>query len=429
MLDAKLLRNDMGAVVEKLARRGFRFDAETFNQLEQQRKDLQVKTEQLQAQRNQSAKAIGKAKAQGEDVQPLLDAVADLGEQLEQAKQAFDQVQHEMDMILASTPNLPHDTTPIGASEDENVEVARWGEPRQFDFEVKDHVALSEARGWYDNEAATKVTSARFSVLKGSMARLQRALTQFMLDTHGFEHGYEEVYVPYIVNQDSLRGTGQLPKFAADLYKIEKHSEHDTSDRDLYLIPTAEVPITNLMRNEIIDEDALPLMYVAHTPCFRSEAGSYGKDVKGLIRQHQFEKVEMVQFVHPDESYAALETLTQHAANILQKLGLPYRMMALCSGDIGFSSAKTYDLEVWLPGQNAYREISSCSNFEDFQSRRMMARFKRGQGKPQLLHTLNGSGLAVGRTLVAVLENYQNADGSITVPEVLRSYMDGIEQI
>jgi seryl-tRNA synthetase len=419
----------MDAVVEKLARRGFRFDAETFNQLEQQRKDLQVKTEQLQAQRNQSAKAIGKAKAQGEDVQPLLDAVADLGEQLEQAKQAFDQVQNEIDMILASTPNLPHDTTPVGESEDENVEVERWGEPRQFDFEVKDHVALSEARGWYDNDAATKVTSARFSVLKGPMARLQRALTQFMLDTHGFEHGYEEVYVPYIVNQDSLRGTGQLPKFAADLYKIEKNVEHDTSDRDLYLIPTAEVPITNLMRNEIVDEDSLPLMYVAHTPCFRSEAGSYGKDVKGLIRQHQFEKVEMVQFVHPDESYAALETLTQHAANILQKLGLPYRMMALCSGDIGFSSAKTYDLEVWLPGQNAYREISSCSNFEDFQARRMMARFKSGQGKPQLLHTLNGSGLAVGRTLVAVLENYQNADGSITVPEVLRSYMDGIEQI
>lgn len=429
MLDAKLLRTDMDAVVEKLARRGVQFDAERFNQLEEQRKALQVQTEQLQAQRNQSAKAIGKAKAQGEDVQPLLDAVADLGAQLEQAKQAFDQVQDDIDSILASTPNLPHDTTPIGRSEEDNVEVARWGEPRQFDFEIKDHVALSEARGWYDNEAATKITSARFSVLKGSMARLQRALTQFMLDTHSFEHGYEEVYVPYIVNQDSLRGTGQLPKFAADLYKIEKHDEHDTSDRDLYLIPTAEVPITNLMRNEIVDESALPIMFVGHTPCFRSEAGSYGKDVKGLIRQHQFEKVEMVQFVHPDASYAALETLTQHAANILQKLGLPYRVMSLCSGDIGFSSAKTYDLEVWLPGQNAYREISSCSNFEDFQARRMMARFKTGQGKPQLLHTLNGSGLAVGRTLVAVLENYQNADGTITVPEVLRSYMDGVEQI
>ncbi|UQB43228.1 serine--tRNA ligase [Thiomicrospira microaerophila] len=429
MLDAKLLRTDMNTVVEKLAHRGFSFDAQTFNQLEQQRKDLQVKTEQLQAQRNQSAKAIGKAKAQGEDVQPLLDAVADLGDQLEQAKQAFDQVQSEIDMILASTPNLPHDTTPIGQSEQDNVEVERWGEPRVFDFDVKDHVTLSEARGWYDNDAATKVTSARFSVLKGPMARLQRALTQFMLDTHSFEHGYEEIYVPYIVNQDSLRGTGQLPKFAADLYKIEKHAEHDTSDRDLYLIPTAEVPITNLLRNEIVDESDLPLMYVAHTPCFRSEAGSYGKDVKGLIRQHQFEKVEMVQFVHPDESYAALETLTQHAANILQKLGLPYRVMALCTGDIGFSSAKTYDLEVWLPGQNAYREISSCSNFEDFQARRMLARFRSGQDKPQLLHTLNGSGLAVGRTLVAILENYQNADGSIIVPEVLRGYMDGIEKI
>lgn len=429
MLDAKLLRTDMDRVLKKLAYRGFAFDGDAFNQLEQQRKDLQVKTEQLQAQRNQSAKAIGKAKAQGEDLQPLLDEVADLGEQLEQAKQAFDQVQAEMDMILLSMPNLPHDTTPIGQSEADNVEVERWGEPKVFDFDVKDHVALSEARGWYDNDAATKVTSARFSVLKGQMARLQRALTQFMLDTHSFEHGYEEVYVPYVVNQDSLRGTGQLPKFAADLYKIEKNTEHDTSDRDLYLIPTAEVPITNLLRNEIVDELDLPLMYVAHTPCFRSEAGSYGKDVKGLIRQHQFEKVEMVQFVHPEQSYAALETLTQHAATILRKLGLPYRVMALCTGDIGFSSAKTYDLEVWLPGQNAYREISSCSNFEDFQARRMLARFRSGQEKPKLLHTLNGSGLAVGRTLVAVLENYQNADGTITVPEVLRGYMDGLEKI
>lgn len=429
MLDAKLLRTDLDTVVKKLASRGFQFDAAKFEALEQQRKDLQVKTEQLQAQRNQSAKAIGKAKAQGEDAQPLLDAVADLGQQLEQAKHAFEQVQNELDDLLISLPNLPHDSTPLGASEEENVEVERWGVPRAFDFEVKDHVALSEARGWYDNDAATKISASRFSVLKGPMARLHRALTQFMLDTHINEHGYEEVYVPYIVNQHSLYGTGQLPKFAADLYKLEKHDEHDTSDRDLYLIPTAEVPITNLLREEIVDADRLPLRYVAHTPCFRSEAGSYGKDVKGLIRQHQFEKVEMVQFVHPDKSYDALDALTQHAASILQKLGLPYRLMALCSGDMGFSAAKTYDLEVWLPGQQAYREISSCSNFEDFQARRMLARYRAGQDKPQLLHTLNGSGLAVGRTLVAVLENYQNQDGSITVPDVLKPYMGGADQI
>lgn len=429
MLDAKLLRTDLNRVVAKLATRGFNFDGTKFEQLEQQRKDLQMQTEQLQAERNQRSKAIGKAKAQGEDVQPLLDAVADLGAQLEKAKSAFDQVQNELDAMLASLPNLPHDSTPIGQSEDDNVEIKRWGQPRKFDFDVKDHVELSEQRGWYDNDAATKITSARFSVLKGSMARLQRALTQFMLDTHVNEHHYEEVYVPYIVNQDSLYGTGQLPKFAADLYKLEKHDEHDTSDRDLYLIPTAEVPITNLMRAEIVDAAQLPIRYVAHTPCFRSEAGSYGRDVKGLIRQHQFEKVEMVQFVHPDQSYEALDALTQHAASILEKLGLPYRMMSLCTKDMGFSAAKTFDLEVWLPGQQAYREISSCSNFEDFQARRMMARFRSGQDKPQLLHTLNGSGLAVGRTLVAILENYQNADGSITVPDVLKPYMGGADQI
>ena len=429
MLDAKLLRTDLGSVVKKLATRGFTFDAARFEQLEQQRKDLQMQTEQLQAKRNQSAKEIGKAKAQGQDVQPLLDAVADLGNQLDDAKKAFESVQAELDSMLATVPNLPHESTPVGDNEEQNVEVRRWGQPRAFDFEVKDHVELSEQRGWYDNDAATKVTSSRFSVLKGPMARLQRALTQFMLDTHINEHGYEEVYVPYIVNQDSLFGTGQLPKFSADLYRLEKHEEHDTSDRDLYLIPTAEVPITNLMRGEIIDEQALPIRYVGHTPCFRSEAGSYGRDVKGLIRQHQFEKVEMVQFVHPEHSYEALEALTQHAASILEKLDLPYRLMSLCSGDMGFSAAKTYDLEVWLPGQQAYREISSCSNFEDFQARRLLARFRADNGKPQLLHTLNGSGLAVGRTLVAILENYQNADGSITVPDVLRPYMGGADQI
>lgn len=429
MLDAKQLRADLKQVAARLANRGFTLDIAKFEALEQQRKDLQVKTEQLQAQRNQSAKAIGQAKAKGEDVQPLMDAVADLGNQLEQAKQAFDSVQAELDSMMALIPNIPHETTPVGKSEEQNIEVRRWGVPRTFEFEVKDHVAISEARGWYDNDAATKITSARFSVLKGQMARLQRALTQFMLDTHIQDHGYEEVYVPYIVNQDSLFGTGQLPKFAADIYKLEKHAEHDTSDRDLYLIPTAEVPVTNLLRGEIVDGAQLPLKYVAHTPCFRSEAGSYGKDVKGLIRQHQFEKVEMMQFVHPDQSYAALESLTNNAEALLQKLGLPYRVMALCTGDMGFSAAKTYDLEVWLPGQNAYREISSCSNFEDFQARRLMARFRTGQDKPQLLHTLNGSGLAVGRTLVALLENYQQADGSVVLPEVLRPYMGGVDKI
>ncbi len=429
MLDAKLLRTQPDTVVKKLASRGFEWQVDAFEQLEQQRKDLQVKTEQLQAERNQRSKAIGQAKAKGEDAQPLLDAVADLGTQLDEAKRAFDAVQQQLDAMLAVMPNLPSEATPIGESEADNVEVRRVGVPREFSFTVRDHVELSEMRGWYDNEAATKITSARFSVLKGSMARLQRALTQFMLDTHINEHGYEEVYVPYIVNQDSLFGTGQLPKFAADLYQLEKNAEHDTSDRDLYLIPTAEVPITNLLRGEIVDEANLPIKYVGHTPCFRSEAGSYGKDVKGLIRQHQFEKVEMVQFVHPDKSYEALESLTLHAESILEKLGLPYRVMALCTGDIGFSSAKTYDIEVWLPGQNAYREISSCSNFEDFQARRLMARYRSGQDKPQLLHTLNGSGLAVGRTLVAILENYQNEDGSVTIPPILRPYMGGSDQI
>lgn len=429
MLDPKLLRTDLAAVAEKLATRGFELDVNKINQLEEQRKTLQTQTEQLQAERNQSAKQIGQAKAKGEDVQPLLDAVAGLGAQLDEAKTKFEQVQTELDDLLAGIPNLPHESVPVGKNEDENVEVRRFSEPTKFDFEPKDHVAIAEQNGWFDNDAATKISAARFAVIKGSMAKLQRALTQFMLDTHTNEHGYQEIYVPYIVNQNSLYGTGQLPKFAADLYKLEKNSEHDTNDRDLYLIPTAEVPITNLMRGEIVDAKELPIKFVGHTPCFRSEAGSYGRDVQGLIRQHQFEKVELVQFVAPENSYQALEELTQSAANILEKLGLPYRVMSLCTGDIGFSSAKTYDLEVWLPGQNAYREISSCSNFEDFQARRMLARYRSGQDKPQLLHTLNGSGLAVGRTLVAVLENYQNADGSVTVPEVLRPYLGGIEKL
>lgn len=428
MLDPKRLRAELETIAEQLKTRGYVLDVETIQTLEAQRKEFQVKAQTLQAESNSRAKGIGKAKAQGEDIAPLLAEVSSLKAQLEEAEKASSEVQAKLDVIFSSIPNIPHESTPAGLSEDDNVELKKWGTPGQFDFDVKDHVDLSEARGWYDNDAAVKVTSGRFSVLKGPMAKLQRALTQFMLDTHA-EHGYEEVYVPYLVNQDSLRGTGQLPKFEADLYKISKHEEHDTSDRDLYLIPTAEVPITNLVRDEILDEQALPLKFVGHTPCFRSEAGAYGRDTRGLIRQHQFEKVEMVQIVHPDKSLEALEELTGHAEIILQKLGLPYRLMALCAGDIGFSSAKTYDLEVWLPGQQVYREISSCSSFEDFQARRLMARFRSGQDKPQLVHTINGSGLAVGRTLVAVLENYQNADGSITVPEVLRPYMGGQEVI
>ena len=428
MLDAKLLRSDLETVAEKLKARDYALDVATIQSLEAQRKEFQVKAQSLQAESNSRAKGIGKAKAQGEDIAPLLAEVSSLKAQLEEAEKASSEVQAKLEAIFSSIPNIPHESTPAGLSEDDNVELKKWGTPKEYDFEVKDHVDLSEARGWYDNDAAVKVTSGRFSVLKGPMAKLQRALTQFMLDTHA-EHGYEEVYVPYLVNQDSLRGTGQLPKFEADLYKISKNDEHDTNDRDLYLIPTAEVPITNLVRDEILDEAALPLKFVGHTPCFRSEAGAYGRDTRGLIRQHQFEKVEMVQVVHPDKSLEALEELTGHAEVILQKLGLPYRLMALCAGDIGFSAAKTYDLEVWLPGQQLYREISSCSSFEDFQARRLMARFRSGQEKPKLVHTINGSGLAVGRTLVAVLENYQNADGSVTVPDVLRPYMGGVESI
>lgn len=429
MLDIKLLRADTDGIAAKLKTRGFELDVARFNELEASRKELQVKTQDLQAERNAKSKGIGKAKAQGEDIQPLLDAVADLGSQLDEAKAASDAVQVELDEMLAGIPNVPSEQSPVGDSEDDNVEIRRWGTPKEFAFEVKDHVDLAEARGWYDNEAAVKVASSRFAVLKGPLAKLQRALTQFMIDTHTEENGYQEVYVPYLVNQDSMRGTGQLPKFGADSYKIAKHEEHDTNDRDLYLIPTAEVPVTNLFRDEILDTAELPIKYVAHTPCFRSEAGSYGRDTKGLIRQHQFEKVEMVQIVDPETSYDVLDSLTQDAELILQKLKLPYRVMSLCTGDIGFSSAKTNDLEVWLPGQQAYREISSCSNFEDFQARRLMARHRAGNDKPQLVHTLNGSGLAVGRTLVAVLENYQNEDGSITVPEALKPYLGGVERL
>ncbi|MEJ2480412.1 MAG: serine--tRNA ligase [Acidihalobacter sp.] len=423
MLDIKRLRNDPEGIARILARRGFDFDLERFNSLESERKRLQVETQELQNQRNTRSKAIGQAKARGEDAQPLLDEVADLGERLNAAKTASEAVQSELDDLLLGIPNLPHESVPEGDDEDANVEVRRWGDPRSFDFEPRDHVDLGAALGGLDFEAAARISGARFAVLRGELARLQRALIQFMLDTHTREHGYEEVYVPYLVQAHALQGTGQLPKFEEDLFRID-------NDPPFYLIPTAEVPVTNLVREQIVEADALPMRFAAHTPCFRSEAGSAGRDTRGLIRQHQFEKVEMVQLVHPDDSWDALETLVGHAESILQRLELPYRVVTLCTGDLGFSSAKTYDLEVWLPGQQRYREISSCSNFEDFQARRMLGRFRNPEtGKPELLHTLNGSGLAVGRTLVAVLENHQQADGSIRVPEVLRPYLGGQERI
>lgn len=420
MLDPKLLRNDLPDVVARLARRGFDFDTERFEQLEVRRKDLQVRTQNLQNERNTRSKSIGQAKARGEDIEPLKQAVADLGDELKRLEAELAEVQQGIDDILLGTPNLPHESVPPGQSEDDNEEVRRWGEPKTFDFEPKDHVDLGLPHGWMDFEAGAKLASARFVVMRGAMAKLHRALIQFMLDVHTREHGYQEVYVPYLVNADSLRGTGQLPKFEEDLFKVP-------GDRDLYLIPTAEVPVTNLARDEILEPRQLPVKYACHTPCFRSEAGAYGKDTRGMIRQHQFEKVELVQIVDPETSWQALEALTGHAEAILQKLQLPYRVMALCGGDLGFSSAKTYDLEVWLPGQNRYREISSCSNFEDFQARRMLARFRNPEtGKPELVHTLNGSGLAIGRTLVAIVENYQTANGRIQVPDALLPYMGGM---
>lgn len=424
MLDLKLLRTQLEDVAARLKTRGVTVPVAEIEALEDRRKTLQVETENLQAERNRSAKAIGKAKAQGEDIQPLLDAVADLGEKLDAAKAELAEVQAKLNEIYLSLPNMPHASVPVGESEDENVELRRWGTPPEFAFEPKDHVDLLTTRGWYDNDAAVKIAQSRFAVLKGPAARLQRALIQFMLDEHTRNHGYEEVYVPYLVNQDSLYGTGQLPKFEEDLFKIANQAEADDS-RELYLIPTAEVPVTNLVRDEIVPLEALPIKRTAHTPCFRAEAGSSGRDIRGLIRQHQFEKVELVIVAHPGHSYDLLEALTQHAETILQKLELPYRVMSLCTGDLGFSAAKTYDLEVWLPGQQAYREISSCSNFEDFRAHRLQARFRDENGKPQLVHTLNGSGLAVGRTLVALVENYQNEDGTIRVPEALQPYLGG----
>lgn len=422
MLDPKLLRTELEQTATKLARRGHILDIELISALESQRKTLQISAQELQNERNTRSKAIGQAKASGQNIQPLLDEVANFGNQLKRTENDLEVIQTQLLTLQLSIPNLPHDSTPDGNSDTNNVEIRRWGQPRQFEFTARDHVDLG-AEGGLDFEAATKLTGTRFAVIRGQLARLHRALTQFMLDLHTQEHGYREVYVPYMVNTDSLRGTGQLPKFEADLFKL-------SGELNYYLIPTAEVPVTNLARDSILDNDQLPLRYVAHTPCFRSEAGSYGKDVRGMIRQHQFEKVELVQIVRPKDSYTALEELTGHAEHVLQRLELPYRVVALCTGDIGFSSAKTYDLEVWLPGQQKYREISSCSNFEDFQARRMQARWRNPvTGKPELVHTLNGSGLAVGRTLVAVMENYQDERGRIQIPEALKPYLGGLDYI
>ncbi|MFZ7201107.1 serine--tRNA ligase [Avibacterium avium] len=427
MIDANLLRNNLAEVAEKLkVRRGFELDVARITELEEQRKALQVKTETLQAERNARSKAIGAAKARGEDIEPLLAEVDNMGIELSMAKSQLDDVQADLQEIALSIPNIPADEVPLGNDENDNVEVSRWGEPRTFDFEVKDHVTLGEHLQGLDFAAGVKLSGARFVVMKGQIAKMHRALAQFMLDLHTEQHGYSETYVPYLVNHATLYGTGQLPKFGEDLF----HTKPLEGEQPYALIPTAEVPVTNLVRDEILEQAELPIKMTAHTPCFRSEAGSYGRDTRGLIRMHQFDKVEMVQIVEPEKSMEALEELTGHAEKVLQLLNLPYRKVLLCTGDMGFGSAKTYDLEVWVPAQNTYREISSCSNMWDFQARRMQARYRvKGEKKPRLVHTLNGSGLAVGRTLVAVLENYQNADGSITVPEVLRPYMGGLEVI
>ncbi|KJU79126.1 seryl-tRNA synthetase [Ectopseudomonas oleovorans] len=425
MLDSKLVRTQLTEIAERLATRGFALDVARFEALESQRKSVQVRTEQLQAERNSRSKSIGQAKARGEDIAPLLAEVDQMGSDLEAGKRELDAIQNELDNLLLNIPNLPHESVPVGADEGGNVEVARWGTPRSFDFEIKDHVALGEQHGWLDFETAAKLSGARFALLRGPIARLHRALAQFMINLHTGEHGYEEAYTPYLVQAPALQGTGQLPKFEEDLFKIRREDQ-----ADLYLIPTAEVSLTNIVAGEILDAKQLPLKFVAHTPCFRSEAGASGRDTRGMIRQHQFDKVEMVQIVEPSKSFEALEGMTANAERVLQLLELPYRKLALCTGDMGFSAVKTYDLEVWVPSQDKYREISSCSNCGDFQARRMQARYRNPEtGKPELLHTLNGSGLAVGRTLVAVLENYQQADGSIRVPEVLKPYMGGIEVI
>ncbi|SMC28864.1 seryl-tRNA synthetase [Andreprevotia lacus DSM 23236] len=423
MLDINQLRNELDHVVERLAARGIAFPAAEFTALEAERKTLQTATQDLQAKRNSVSKQIGIAKSKGEDVAPILAEVENLKGELGAAETALAALQDKLNTLLISTPNLPDVSVPTGKDETENQEVLRWGTPRTFDFAVKDHVDLGAPLG-LDFDTGAKLSGSRFSALRGPIARLHRALAQFMLNTHTNEHGYEEVYTPYLVNSASMTGTGQLPKFEEDLFKVNRPDAEP-----LYLIPTAEVPVTNFVRDEILKAEQLPLKFAAHTPCFRSEAGSYGRDVRGMIRQHQFDKVEMVQIVHPEKSFAALEELTGHAERILQLLELPYRKVLLCTGDMGFGSTKTYDLEVWLPAQNTYREISSCSNMGAFQARRMQARFKNEAGKNELVHTLNGSGLAVGRTLVAVLENYQNVDGSITVPAVLRPYLGGLEKL
>ncbi len=448
MLDPKLLRTDLEGTAAKLARRGYTLDLHAFSELEEKRKRVQVVTQQFQHQRNAKSKAIGVAKARGEDATRLMQEVADMGAALKQAEVELEQIQTEANDFALGIPNIPHESVPDGRDERDNVEVRRWGEPRKFDFEPKDHVDVGAQLGLMDFEAAAKISGARFVVMKGALASLHRALIQFMLDLHTSEHGYTEVYVPYMVNAASMRGTGQLPKFEADLFAIGRQKsvavgvailngeevQQDSVGLDqrekMYLIPTAEVPVTNLVRDAIVEAKELPLRFVCHTPCFRSEAGSYGKDTRGMIRQHQFEKVELVQIVRPQDSYRAHEELTRHAEKVLQLLELPYRVVALCAGDVSFAAAKAYDLEVWLPGQIRYREISSCSNFEDFQARRMQARWRNPEtGKLELVHTLNGSALAVGRTLVALLENYQESDGHVRIPSVLRVYLDGIERI
>ena len=425
MLDSKLLRSNLQDVADRLASRGFKLDVARIDALEAKRKEVQTLTEKLQAERNAISKSIGQAKARGEDIAPLMASVETMGSDLANGKAELDVIQTELDAILLGLPNLPDASVPVGADEDGNVEIRRWGTPTAFDFEIKDHVALGEQHGWLDFETAAKLSGARFALLRGPIARLHRALAQFMINLHTGEHGYEEAYTPYLVQAPALQGTGQLPKFEEELFKISREGE-----ADFYLIPTAEVTLTNIVAGEIVEHKALPIKLVAHTPCFRSEAGASGRDTRGMIRQHQFDKVEMVQIVEPSTSMEALEGLVGNAEKVLQLLELPYRTLALCTGDMGFSAVKTYDLEVWVPSQDKYREISSCSNCGDFQARRMQARFRNPEtNKPELVHTLNGSGLAVGRTLVAVLENYQQADGSIRVPDVLKPYMGGIEVI
>ncbi len=427
MLDPQLLRSDIDAVAQRLAARSFVFDVAAFQSIERERKSVQSRAQELQAARNQFAKRIGQAKARGEDTATLMSEAERANAELANLEKRLEAVQQEQQDFLLGVPNLPHESVPVGRSSEDNVEVRRAGSPKKLGFALKDHVDLGAGLKMLDFDAATKIAGARFALMKGPLARLHRAIAQFMLDVHTQEHGYTEVYAPYLVNAESVRGTGQLPKFEEDLFTVLR-TDGKTGEK-FYLIPTSEVPVTNIVRDEIVPLESLPLKFVCHSPCFRSEAGSYGKDTRGMIRNHQFDKVELVHIVHPDKSYEALESLTAHAEEILKRLELPYRVVTLCTGDMGFQAAKTYDIEVWLPGQNAYREISSCSNCEAFQARRMQARFRNEKGKPELMHTLNGSGLAVGRTLIAIMENYQRADGGIDVPSVLLPYMGPLKAI